>query len=80
MYGSTHAVIGDYKELNPKDCGISRLTEGFDKMCYEWHKKPVPPVTAGRGATLDEVPWMVAIERHRPFERYTLGFSLSFFY
>ena len=62
MYGSTHAVIGDYSELNPKDCGITRLTKGFDDMCYKWHNKSLPSMTAGKKATKNEVPWMMAVE------------------
>ncbi len=26
VYGSTHAVIGKYNELNPNNCGISRFS------------------------------------------------------
>ena len=61
MYGSTHAVIGDYSELNPKDCGITRLTNGFDDKCFEWHKNPISPLIAGRDATVNEVPWIVQV-------------------
>ena len=63
MYGSTHAVKGNYSELNPNNCGITRLTNGFDDMCFKWHNNPNPPMIAGRNATENEVPWIVRIER-----------------
>ena len=61
MYGSTHAVIGNYRELNPKDCGITRLTDGFDDMCFEWNKNPVSAMKNARDVTKNEVPWIVGI-------------------
>ena len=64
VYGSTHALIGRYsEEINPKDCGITRLTNGWDDMCYKWHKISLPAMKSGRKATPNEVPWMAIIFR-----------------
>ena len=54
----TNAVMGNYSELNPKDCGITRMTNGFDDNCFEWHKNPMPPLIGGRH---ESVPWMAHI-------------------
>ena len=61
---SAYAVIGNYSELNPKDCGITRLTN-FENMCFEWYKNPIPRLIQGRDATEGDVPWMAHV-LHRP--------------
>ena len=58
---STYAVIGNYSELNPKDCGVTPITTGFESMCFEWYKNPIPRLIQGRNATEGDVPWIVHI-------------------
>ena len=57
-------MIGNYSELNPKGCGITRFTKVFDS-CFEYHRNSDPTLKAGRNATQNEVPWMVYIEISR---------------
>ena len=58
---STYAVIGNYSKLNPKDCGITRITNGFKDNCFDWYKNPISRLTEGRDAIEGEVPWIVSI-------------------
>ena len=54
-FGSTHARIGDWKGLNPAECGVTRWGDGSD-MCMRWHKTPAQ-LKSGRNASMGEAPF-----------------------
>ncbi len=54
-------VIGDYKQLNPKNCGVSRLSAQFEASCFEWQKELLPSLKNARNITIGEAPWMALI-------------------
>ena len=62
---SVKALIGNYSELNPNNCGFSRLSNELDDNCFEWHKKfATDEIVNGRNATAGEVPWVVHINKY----------------
>ena len=64
LFPSVKAVIGNYPELNPNNCGFSRLSNELDDKCFEWHKKyGTDEVVNGRNATAGEAPWVVDIQK-----------------
>ena len=54
--------IGNYPDLNPRDCGLSRHSSRTDDDCFQWHKiYGTDSIRNGRNATVGEAPWTVYI-------------------
>ena len=65
-------MVGNYSQLNPDNCGVTRLAKGFDDKCFKWHSSSVPRVLHARNATVGEVPWMATVavvDAHERIER-----------
>ena len=64
LFPSVKALIGNYPELNPNNCGFSRLSNELDDKCFQWHKRfGTDEVVNGRNATSGEAPWIVYIHK-----------------
>ena len=62
---SVNALIGNYSELNPNNCGFSRLSNELDDKCFQWHKKyGTDEIANGRNVTAGEAPWVVKIGKY----------------
>ena len=61
MKVSTHALRGDYSQLNPNDCGVTRFTPNLDLNCFKWKENLLSDLKGDRNATADEVPWIAQI-------------------
>ena len=61
MIAWSYATIGNYSKLNPKNCGISRLSSELDTNCWEWHKESFPNLKNARKFMVREAPWIVRI-------------------
>ena len=60
--GFTHAVIGNYSQLNQKNCGVSQLSPKDDNSCFEWHPSLTADLKGGKFVYQSEVPWMAMLK------------------
>ena len=56
--GSTHALRGNYSQLNPNDWEVTRFTRNLDLYCFKLKESLLSDLKGGRNATADEVPWI----------------------
>ena len=61
VFGSSLVIRGNYSQLNPIGCGISRLTPQMDTDCFEWYKQTSVPILGGTPVSRLDVPWMAHI-------------------
>ena len=63
MFVWSYVVIGNYSELNPKDCGISRVSTLVDTNCFEWHKGyDSSALKRGKLVGHSDAPWVALLE------------------
>ena len=62
----SYVVIGNYSELNPKDCGISRVSTLVDTNCFEWHKGyDSSALKRGKLVGHSDAPWVALLSYHQ---------------
>ena len=79
MFVWSYVVIGNYSELNPKDCGISRVSTLVDTNCFEWHKGyDSSALKRGKLVGHSDAPWVALLQFHEEEGMYN-DITIKFF-
>ena len=61
MFVWSYATIGKYPQINPRLCGVSKLTSEGDSPCFEWHKMTESGMRDARALEYGEAPWVARL-------------------
>ena len=58
-------TVGNYSDLNPDGCGLSRHSIGVNTNCMKWHKDILSPIRGAKQVGLGDAPWTALIRFSR---------------